>query len=194
MLRGCRRCRPGASAPGGPAVRIQVLLVHDVLDDVVARPFLPVHQLLDQLVPGKQGLHLGEALLQVFGIGQLGFFAHGAAPQKVGHFSTGRSAGLVRKTPIRAINQGTSAPGMRPRMIAVLRPRPGRVAIAVVKARIGHHAGQPRRLLRPELAGADVVIMASRRFGTEDTVAPLDHVQVDLEESAACSTGFPAST
>ena len=60
---------------------VQVLLVHDVLDQVVARAFLPVHQVLDQLVPGEQGLHLGEALLQVFGIGQLVVFAHGAAPQ-----------------------------------------------------------------------------------------------------------------
>ena len=69
-------------------------------------------------VPGEQGLHLGEALLQVFGIGQLGFFAHGAVPQTGHHSSTGRMTASLQ-------NHGTSAEGMRARMIAVLRPRPG---------------------------------------------------------------------
>ena len=73
---------------------VQMLLMNDVLDDVVARPLLAAHQPFDQLVPGKQGLHLGEALLQVFGVGKLGVFAHGAAPQKVCHSSTGLSSGF----------------------------------------------------------------------------------------------------
>jgi hypothetical protein len=60
---------------------VEVLAVHQFLDDVVARPLLATCQLLDQLVPGEQDLHLVEALLQVFAIGQLGFFAHGAVPQ-----------------------------------------------------------------------------------------------------------------
>ena len=55
-----------------------------------------MHQILDQLVPGEQGLHLDEALLQVFGIGQLGFFAHGAVRQKVRHFSTGPISGFLQ--------------------------------------------------------------------------------------------------
>jgi hypothetical protein len=97
---------------------VQMLLVNDVLDQIVARPFLPMHQILDQLVPGKQHLHLGEALLQVFGVGDLVFFAHGAVPQRGHHSSTRQMAGFLQ-------NQGTSAAGMRARMIAVLRASPG---------------------------------------------------------------------
>ena len=51
----------------------QMLLMHQTLDQVVARPrFLAMNQVLNQFVPGEQGLHLGEALLQVFGIGEGG--------------------------------------------------------------------------------------------------------------------------
>ena len=77
-----------------------------------------MHQILDQLMPGKQNLHLGEALLQVFGIGNLVVFAHGAAPQTGHHSSTGRMTGFLQ-------NHGSSADGMRDRMIAVLRASPG---------------------------------------------------------------------
>src|SRR5574343_1226832 len=60
-------------------------------------------------------------------------------------------------------------------------PQTRRPAVAVIEARIGHHAGQPCRLFRPELGGAGVEIMARRRIGAKNAVPPLDHVQIDLE-------------
>ena len=41
----------------------QVLLVNEIVDQIVTQPFLTMHQTLDQLVPGEQSPHLGEALL-----------------------------------------------------------------------------------------------------------------------------------
>jgi hypothetical protein len=57
-----------------------------------------MNEILDQLVPGEQGLHLGQALLQIVAIGQLVVFAHGAVPQKMHHFSTAGQAATWRIT------------------------------------------------------------------------------------------------
>ena len=59
--------------------RIQMLLVHHVFDQIVARPFLPVHQFLHQLVPGEGIHHHSQAILDG-GVG-LGFVlvGHGGA-------------------------------------------------------------------------------------------------------------------
>ena len=63
----------------------QMLLMNDILNDVVARPVLPLYQTFYQLMPGKQGLHLSEALLQVFSVGKLGVFCLLYTSQRIWH-------------------------------------------------------------------------------------------------------------
>ena len=46
------------------------------------------------------------------------------------------------------------------------------------------------RLLRAELGGTGVVIMARRRLGAEHAIAPLDHVQVNLEDAPLAPQPF----
>src|SRR6266513_1852751 len=61
--------------------------------------------------------------------------------------------------------------------------QPFRVRRAFVMTRIGRHRGQPRRLLGVQLAGADAEVMACGRLAAENAIAPLDDVEVELEDA-----------
>ena len=66
---------------------------------------------------------------------------------------------------------------------------PGRVS-GTQLARVDDGARQQRRFLSRQLRGTLAEVGARRRFAAEDAVAPLDHVQVDLENPALAEAGL----
>src|SRR5256714_4639489 len=61
--------------------------------------------------------------------------------------------------------------------------QPFRVRRAVVVTWIGHHRRQPGRLLGAQIARASAEIMTRGRLAAENPVAPLDDVEVELEDA-----------
>jgi hypothetical protein len=89
---------------------LQVLLVHEVLDQFVTRHVLAVDEILHQPVPGEQFLHLGEVGLQFFRVGVAQFLVHAAPPSRL-------TMTTFIATPVRA-HRRTARTGLRGRLRA----------------------------------------------------------------------------
>ena len=66
----------------------------------------------------------------------------------------------------------------------------GRTGILVIKPRARQHDGEPRCLAWPQAGGAAAIVVLRRGLGTEDPITPLDHVEVNLENTALVHQEF----
>ena len=115
-----------------PEQRMQfddVLLLDHAFDDFVARHLLAAHHIFDEPMLAEKVLHLGQLILQFINFIRDDFVIHGEPMLrcKTRILAPGKCQFPDRMPAKKKIfpSYGTSAPAMRPRMMPVLRPRPG---------------------------------------------------------------------